>query len=58
MKPVCHTSIRIHVIKLLCVAGLAIMAAHQPAVAQEPEDYRHRRQSCGRPLVGQIGRGP
>ena len=34
MKPVCHTSIRIHAIKLLCAAGLAIMAAQQPAVAQ------------------------
>jgi len=34
MKPVSHTSIRIHAIKLLCAAGLAIMSAQQLAVAQ------------------------
>jgi hypothetical protein len=34
MKLVSQTSIRIHAIKLFCAAGLAIMAAQQPAVAQ------------------------
>jgi simple sugar transport system substrate-binding protein len=34
MKPVCLTSIRSHAINLLCAAGLAIVAAQQPAVAQ------------------------
>ena len=34
MKPIFLTSIRIPAIKLLCAAGLAIMAAQQPAVAQ------------------------
>ncbi len=34
MKPIFLTSIRIAAIKLLCAAGLAIIAAQQPAAAQ------------------------
>ena len=58
MKPVSHTSIRIHAIKLFCAAGLAIMSAQQPAVAQSQKTIAIAVKVAGDPWWARLQEGP
>lgn len=57
MTPRCLTSIRIHAIRLLCAAGLAMTAVQQPAVAQGQKTIAIAVKVAGDPWWARLDQG-